>query len=97
MRPNFGNFYPKLVMLPNFGNFLPKMGHATNSNCHRDQILVIFYQKLVTRPIPIVITTKFYNNFYQKLVARSILIVFRDQILVIFTKNWSHNQFQLSS
>ena len=57
---------------------LPKFGHATNSNCHHNQIFVNFtkiwsrdqfqlssrpnfgnfYQKLVMRPIPIVIVTK---------------------------------------
>ena len=49
MRPNFGNFYQKLVTRPipvvistKFWWFLPNIGHMTNSNCHRDQTLVIF-------------------------------------------------------
>ena len=43
--PKIGNFYQKLVAMtieivvwPMFGNF----GRDDNSNCHRDQILVIF-------------------------------------------------------
>ena len=42
------------------------IGPATNSNCHRDQILVIF--------------TKSFGNFYQKLVTMTNSNCYRDQI-----------------
>ena len=76
MQLNFGNFFQKFVMRPipivmvtKFWQFLPKIGHATNSNCHGDQILVIFTKNwscdqfqlsFGPRPIPIVIMTKFW-------------------------------------
>ena len=64
----------QIVIATKFWSFLPKFGHATNSNCYRNQILVILTKnwsrdqfKLSSQPN--------FGNFYQNLVTQPIPIV----------------------
>ena len=101
-----------IVIVTKFWWHLPKIGHATNSNNHRDQLLVIFtknwlrwqlelvtwpnfgkiYQRLVIRPITIVIKTKFWQ-ILPKFGHPTNSNCHRDQFLVNVTKIWSRDQF----
>ena len=95
-----GKFYQKLVMRPNFSNYYWKLVTGpisiVNFNCHHDQILVIITKnwshnqfQLSSRPN--------ISNFFFKNWSYNQFQLSSQPDLVIFTENWSPDQFQLSS